>query len=406
MITHYFAPSSDTSVQRSTRLARLLAERGEPPTVVTAAPEFYGGEVFPGPSLRDDLGVVEVPWRRRYGVLRALGAPGRWARNLLLQRAYRRAIERALAERPRPDFVYWWGHPFWYFPLAAGLRRQTGIPCVLDFVDVWYMGGVSYRRGARTGPRKLIDRRAEAASVRAADLVLLTTDAQARLYRERYPDRADRIMTVRWGCDADALRDVAPAPKPEGLFRICILGRFSVYRAEDAAALAAAVSAGAAEREIEVVHAGAQEPALEAAFARAGVGDRLRCLGMVPYGEALGWLASADCAAANPLSAVSIPVKVYDYVRLNVPMFAFAPAGSAMEELLRPLPGALVVESADEATAALGRVLSGEVMELQPGLDPAPYSQQYQFERMLERLDDIRTRRRQNETRIATDEHG
>ncbi|MHC4481438.1 MAG: hypothetical protein ACYS1C_10800, partial [Planctomycetota bacterium] len=114
IVSHYFAPSSDTSAQRSNRLARFLAERGTPPVVVTAAPGAYGDATFPGESLRDELEVYEVPSGRRHAQLLRYGPPGRYLSNLLLQRAYRRVVQRALARAPRPDFVYWWGHPFWY----------------------------------------------------------------------------------------------------------------------------------------------------------------------------------------------------------------------------------------------------------------------------------------------------
>jgi hypothetical protein len=68
----------------------------------------------------------------------------------------------------------------------------------------------------------------------------------------------------------------------------------------------------------------------------------------------------------------------------------------AMTRLVAGLPGAFVVRGAAEATEALSYMASGEVTELSPDLDPAPFSQQYQFDRFLARLDDAlgRVRRR------------
>ncbi|MHC4481735.1 MAG: glycosyltransferase [Planctomycetota bacterium] len=376
MVADYFAPSADTSAQRSSRLARHLAERGAPPVVVTVAPEFY-----------DDASVHEVPYRPRYGVLRRLGGPGRQARMLLLQRAYRRAVRRALEAGPRPDFLYWWGHPFWYFPLAPEFHRRTGIPYVLDFVDLWYMGGVRYRLGQRSGPRRVVDRLAEARAVRGAELVLLTADPQTELYRRRYPEKpTDSFMTVRWGYDRDELAGLSPAEKPPGVFRIVVPGRFSGYSAEAASALARAVAAEGEGRRIEVLHVGEPEPPLRAAFERAGAGGALRSLGTVPYRRCLELIASADCGVAAALSDVSVPAKVYDYIGLNTPILAFAPADSALGRLLRPFPGAFVVGTREEAAAAVGRLLEGAAGSLHGGGDTGEYSQQWQFGRLVERL--------------------
>ncbi|MHC5035171.1 MAG: glycosyltransferase [Planctomycetota bacterium] len=252
------------------------------------------------------------------------------------------------------------------------------------------MRGIRYRRGQRGRLRQLIDAPAEARSIRAADLVLLTTDAQTALYRERYPLKAaDDFMTVRWGYDREELAGVEAAPKSPGVFRIVILGRFSVYLSEDAEALARAVASCSEGRRIEVVHMGQREPALEAAFSASGIAGCLRSLGMVPYRDCLRMLGSADCGVASPLSEVSLPVKVYDYIGLNRPILAFASSGSAMAQLLEPLPGALVVRGAEQAARALRRMVEGQVTELQPGLDPHEYSQQHQFNLLLQRLESM-----------------
>jgi hypothetical protein len=304
----------------------------------------------------------------------------------MLQRAYRRAVRQALKREPRPDLVYWWGHPFWYFPLAPRTRAESGIPYVLDFEDVWYMRGVTYGRGQRSGLRHLLDGPSEAWAVSRAELLVLTSDMQAEIYRRRYPHRpGSSVATVYWGYDADRLRGLQPAPKPDGTFRIGIFGRFSVYCERDADSLAAAVAACRDRARVDVVHMGLPEPRLAEAFRRAGVADLLRTTGLVGYEEGMGVMASCDCAVLNS-RPVSLPVKAYDYIALNLPMLAFAPPDTALRRLLDPFDGALLVDSAEEAIEALGRMVDGRTTRLEDEPAPEFYSTQHQWERLMDML--------------------
>lgn len=395
IVSYYFMPSTATSGRRPSRLARFLAESGVAPSVVTAAVDFYGGDVAPGPSIRDELTVYEVPHGSLCSQVARRGRAGRWAGKCAMVRGFQRAVGRALRSGPKPDFVLWRGVPFWYFPLAPHFRLLSGIPYVLDLGDVWYMRGIEYRRGQRSGLRHLIDAPAEAWAVRRAELVTLTTDEQTAIYRDRYGDRpGDGFMTMRWGYDARRLAGLTPAPKGRGLFRIGIFGRFSVYRRADADTLAAAVARLKVSRPVQVVHMGAAEPALASAFRRNGVLDCLQVRGMVAYGEGLSILASADCTVLSPLSDVSVPVKAYDYIGLNRPILAFAGRGTAVDSLLRRFPGAFIVQGADEAAAALHAMAEGGVTQLEAGLDPRKFSQQHQFELLVARLVEIMEKRR------------
>jgi len=390
IVSHHFAPSTGTSGRRPTRLARYLCGLGCPPTVVTAAPEFYGDEVEPGPCLRDELNVVEVRRSRLCTRLEALGGPGWQARNVALLAAYRRAIARALANGPRPDFLWFRGVPFWYFPLSRYFRLRDGIPYVLDFGDVLYMRGITYALGQRSGLRHLTDRAGEAWAVGGAELVVHTTDEQSDIYRRRYAWKPrPRFATIRWGYDADELRRIRPARRRDDAFRLAIFGKFAAYGQVDAANLARCVAEIARDREVQVVQLGLPEPELVAAFGREGVAQRLQPLGMQPYGRGLELLASADCCVLNAISRVSMPVKAYDYIGLNRPILAFVEAGSAAERMLARFPGAFVVRSAEEAAQAVRQIADG-VGELAPGIDTHEFSQQSQFAKLVDILTRLR----------------
>ncbi len=390
MVSHYFAPSSATGALRSTRLARFLSERNGAPVVLTVPASFYGDRVVEGPAEREEFDVREVAVARRRARAARAGGLRRWVANLTLARAYGRALGELLDGGERFDFLYVHGHPFWYFPVAAESAARYGLPCVLDFEDVWHMGGLSYRMGQRAGPRALIDRWGEARAVRGAAVVVHTTEAQTRLYRERYPEKPpSEFLTVRWGYDEDRMAEAranAPPPEPGGPVRLAIFGKFAAYDPADARALAAGIAAADVERGVEALHLGEPEPALRAAFEEVGLGGALRSLGMRPYDEGLRMLAGADMLVLNAISDLSLPVKLYDYVGLNRPVLAFVRPDSEAGRLLEPLPGAFVVRTAGQAAHAIRAAAAGGVARLADGLDTAEFSQQHQFKRLMGRL--------------------
>jgi len=338
--------------------------------------------------MRDELDVVEVPRSRLCARLEALGAAGRQAMNLALLAAYRRAIAHALANGSRPDFLYFRGVPFWYFPLSRYFRMRDGIPYVLDFGDVLYMRGITYALGQRAGLRHLTDWAGEAWSVGGADLVVHTTPEQTQLYRRRYAWKPSRCFaTIRWGYDADELRHIRPVRREGDALRVVIFGKFAAYGREDACALARCVAEIGREREVQVVQLGLPEQALAAAFAREGVSDRLRAPGMLPYRQGLELLGSADCCVLNAISRVSVPVKAYDYVGLNRPILAFVAPGSAAGRMLAPFSGAFVVRTADQAVEALKKAMHCGVLDPSASVDREEFSQQHQFDRLIGLLD-------------------
>lgn len=394
IVSHDFPPSTGTGGRHAERLARFLAARGAGPAVVTAARGFYGQAVLLGPSVRDEVKVFEVPYGRRFAVLQKAGWPGRQLWKVAVVGAYREAIERALEAGPRPDFLYFLGVPFWYFPLARRLSARHGIPYVLDFPDVFYMRGVTYRMGHRGGLRQLVDKVVEARAVGGASLVILSTEEQTEFYRRRYSAKAaGDFITVPWGYDEDAVRAALAGPAPlkaPDVFRLVIFGKFAAYGADDASVLARAVAGLHARQRVEVLHLGDREPALAEAFRREGLSMCLHETGMIAYEEGLRTAASADCLVLSTISDVSVPVKAYDYIGLNRPVLAFVRRGSATGRLLSRFPGAFIAEGSGDAEEALHMISEGGVRQLGPGLDTSEFGQARGFERLAARLEELR----------------
>lgn len=233
-----FPPAAKSSTYRLREIANQFAALGWDVTVVNAANECWANDYGLDFSLLERVDprieVVEVPVRRRdldndirtFSRERAL-EPGRWNREyaersleLFPERIFgwwREDIEatvmRLQAERSF-DLCLFSGAPFVQLAAVRRLFEECGVPYALDFHDGWSLdvvnGGDAFPLDSEAGEW-------EARCVRDALSLWVVNDPIAEHYRERYPDRADRVRVVRNGYDLDSIpgdTGAGPAAQP------------------------------------------------------------------------------------------------------------------------------------------------------------------------------------------------
>jgi glycosyltransferase involved in cell wall biosynthesis len=210
MIAYHFPPLAGSSgIQRTLRFVQHLPSFGWQPLVLTANPRAYE-------RTSDDL-MGEVPADAIVHRAFALDA----ARHLSLRGRY-------LGSMARPDRWISWKfdavrvglrmiktyHPdaIWStYPIAtahmigAELHRRTGVPWLADFRDPMAQEG--YPADPRTWQSF---KEIEMEAVRNADFSLFTTPGSARVYRQRYPEAAERVVVLENGYDEESFSVVAP----------------------------------------------------------------------------------------------------------------------------------------------------------------------------------------------------
>src|SRR6185503_15710938 len=159
--------------------------------------------------------------------------------------------------------------------------------------------------------------------LRCCDALILNTPGAERLYRERYPQHAEKMSCIPNGFDA--LND---APAPEGCEHLRIMHLGDFYRSRTPERLLEAL-ARIGRDDIEFVQVG---PSCEALGRFA---DRVRITHMsrVTHAEALvlmrtasvlyltqGWEQGVD-------RYVSVASKTYEYLATGAPILAEVPAG-------------------------------------------------------------------------------
>lgn len=290
--------------------------------------------------------------------------------------------------------------------LLAGLRlkRRTGLPFVADFRDPWV--DATMRQ-----PRRWFEGRLERAVVAAADRVICNTPAMRREFLRAYPDcAAGKFVTITNGYDEATL--AAVRPRRGERFRIIHAGALDganrnprdlflgVRRALERGLLRA--------DDLELVFLGTGPYAESAQFRRdldeSGLRGHLTLVQeRIAYRTALAETAGADAVAVlsegddravQSFTALQVPVKLYECLRLGRPLVALVSEG-AVRELLEStgMGSAVAPRDVDAVAAALGRIYAnrGAVppMLAQPPSPIAAYSRERLAAQLADELDAV-----------------
>jgi glycosyltransferase involved in cell wall biosynthesis len=350
------------------RLSALLrpSRRVSPSTAATATP------VAPSPAVAPVSVVPPAPGglaRVRRAVTAVLTLPDREISWLLpaIWAGWRRA------RHTRPTVVYSSGPPFTAHLVGLALSRLTGAPWVADFRDPWARAPwredrFAFERGAWALFERLVATRANA-------VVFATTTNRNDFAREYGPLVASRFVVVPNGCDATEFDGLTPAPSASDRFVLLHAG--SLYGARNPAglfrALAAAVSSGAVDRSTFRLRflgrIGIPGVDLKAVARDLGLADMVEFVSHVPRRASLQEMLDASALLiVQPVTTVSIPAKLYEYMAAGRPILALAEPGGETASLVEDTRAGLTVLAEDEA--AIARSLGALVRLSRDGFTP------------------------------------
>ncbi|PLX75958.1 MAG: glycosyltransferase [Azoarcus sp.] len=336
MTAFHFPPIQGSSgMQRTLRFARYLPEFGWKPIILSAHPRAY--EQTATDQLDDIPPGIEIVRAQAWDTARHLSIAGRYP---------------GVLARPDRWLTWWLGAvpagmklirefkpaAIWStYPIAtahrigATLHARSGLPWIADFRDPMAQDGypedpATWRSFARI----------EAHAIKHAALSTFTTPSAVAHYRQRYPERADRLQLLENGYDEETFANAAGGHALNPGKRT-LLHSGIVYPSERDPTQLFAALALLRERSPDVYaglrirfRAAVHDELLHKLAGQHNVADAIETLPPVAYRDALSEMLRADALLvlqANNCNA-HVPAKLYEYFRARRPIIALTdPAG-------------------------------------------------------------------------------
>ncbi|MFQ5591159.1 MAG: hypothetical protein ACE5HE_08360 [Phycisphaerae bacterium] len=226
--------------------------------------------------------------------------------------------------------------------LALALKRETQLPWIADFRDLWTE---DYRYCEPSTRRRRAHRRWEREILEFADVVTGVTDRQTEILSRRSPHAYRKFMTITNGFDEEDFYGMAPGPAendphtPKRRFVLAHVGKLDRWRANDTwlAGLERFVSglgASGTRFSFRVVgHVNSQVRKRLAAL-----GAACTFTGYLSHHGAIAEMRSADALLLpvpdGPNADSVVPAKTYEYLAAQRPILVVGPNGGACESLV------------------------------------------------------------------------
>ncbi len=369
MICYYFPPIAGIGSLRALKFATHLPEFGWVPTVV--APRGGGDE---DPSLSAvgvrarrtrlfQLGRVKRVLRNRSAGSAGNRAPGRWRERIRRWLYYPDgqigwypfavAGGRRVIREDGCDVIFSSSFPITAHLVARRLHRETGIPWVAEFRDLWTdWGGEGRGRHRLNG---VIER----SILGAATAVVTVSPTYGEVLRSR---GAKCVSIVTNGFDP---ADFCDEKVPDGAMAAYVGTYYPEYQDLETAlrALGDLVRSGSISRG-EVRFVGNVPAGLGKILAGSGIADSVCCTGFVPHTEALRQICGANVLLLSGPTTASrdalrghIPAKTFEYIGSGRSILFVGDPRSDVANLLRPLSSVRIVEPGN-VEAAKAAILS------------------------------------------------
>jgi glycosyltransferase involved in cell wall biosynthesis len=385
IIGYYFVEANMGGV-RLRRIARLLPRYGWEPVVLSHPPDPAGSAAVPEGVRLEQAAAPDLT--RMYQKLRRLGrrestSPiqgrskptakpigltsklNRWLMVPDKQVTwYRSALRRGreLLRREKFDAIFASLDPRTCLLVAARLSKETGVPCVLEYRDLW-TGNPYYHVTQPTALHRWLHERLERKALRQARRVSAVCRGIADYLSQKHASVLTAPVELNYNFfDPEEYPPPAPVPAAPKPFTISYTGAMYANRSPHQFFQGLRVfldRAGLTPGQCRFRWAGPISGIddLDEIQERTGVRPYLDFDGQVPHREALRLLGESDAAllVQAPHDAIHIPGKLFEAMGARVPLLALAYPCEVTEIIERCRAGIVCPHTAPSVAEALDR---------------------------------------------------
>ena len=224
--------------------------------------------------------------------------PGSLSTNLL------RVLRRLIAALRQPHELVILG--FYSHPLTPIVRRLTHGPILFDaFVSTWDTLCFDRRRFAPGSPVGQAARWLDITACRAADRVLLDTQAHAQFFLDSFDLEPDRIDHWYVGCDESIFHPIQRAPRPAGQpLTVLFYGTYQPLHGVDVIVQAAAILKDEAGLRLKLIGDGQMHQQARQLAQQARL-TNVDFLAPVPVTTLASYIAESDICLAGPFGCTA-----------------------------------------------------------------------------------------------------
>jgi glycosyltransferase involved in cell wall biosynthesis len=365
------APCPNIEIQVADSIKALIGRSSAKPSPAAADPG-PGSAVTPAPpgsrpTVWDPkaLGIASFKWVVR-NWMEIPDSYRAWA-NHALDKA------RALCRTRKVDLVFTTLPPFSAAKVGYRLKKELGIPWVVDYRDLW-VGDVLREW---IGPvRGRLERSMERRYMGAADAIIAVSEQKTRFLEAHLPDSPARRETLTNGYDPEIFAPYLAEPRRvDETIDFVFTGR--LFKNRRGYAFAEALGQLAEQQpelrqRVRVHILGGVAPEIRARYdeilARYRIAQCYDFAGDIPYHEAMRAQVQADylllIVDTGATSSGVIPGKLFEYVAARRPIFALTDPGATQEIIERGRLGTVVpAEDTERCREALAEWLTHPVPE-------------------------------------------
>jgi glycosyltransferase involved in cell wall biosynthesis len=277
----------------------------------------------------------------------------------------------------RPDVIYSSGPPYSAHVVAACLASLMRRPWIADFRDPW-------ARAPWRDDRFRFEKRAwsilERWVVNQANAVVFVTETNRADFAAHYGETiARRFHVVPNGCDLGDFERLVPGPSSD---RFVLLHAGSLYGARDPSPLLRAIADAVASGTIDargfrmrlIGRVGVPGVDLHGMVRNLGIEAIVEVIPHMPRRMVLQQMLDASALLiVQPVTKVSVPAKLYEYLAAGRPILALAEPDGATAAVVAESGAGIAVSPTDEAGVyrALVQLVAGGFRR--PDIDPSLY---------------------------------